>query len=139
MICSRTLSSGDSRWAIRGYINLIINLIECYNRRKHFILFVGTQRILILFNCHTSDNFFVDNAGPLTKQGSGRERGRGPYLSLNFSESTLPGCYCWKFAFVSFSEASKINLAPALPESRRGPCIRYLDFLINTVSSLFLQ
>ena len=33
----------------------------------------------------------------------------------------LPGIFSWKLAFVSFSKASKTFLAPALPESRRGP------------------
>ena len=87
-ICCRILSSGDSFWAICGYISLIINSSECYSRTKQFILFVATRRILILFNCHTSDNFFVNNAlSPWRKGGS------GPYPSPTFSESTLPVCY----------------------------------------------
>ena len=69
-ICCRILSSGDSFWAICGYISLIINSSECYSRTKQFILFVATRHILILFNCHTSDNFFVDNAGSPDERGA---------------------------------------------------------------------
>ena len=132
MICSRILSSGDSRWAICGYILSVITEenISYYLWVPSVYWYCLIVILLIIF--------LLTMQAPWQSRSQG-ERGRGPYLSPNFSESTLPGCYCWKFAFVSFSEASKINLAPALPESRRGPCIRYLDFLINTVSSLFLQ
>ena len=40
-------------------------------QNKQFVLFVVTRRILILFNCHASDNFFVDNAGPSDERGPG--------------------------------------------------------------------
>ena len=36
---------------------------------------------------------------------------------INFSKIVL---FSWKFAFASFSKASKIFLAPALPKSCRG-------------------
>ena len=39
-------------------------------QNKQFILFLGTRRILILFNCHTSDNLFVDNAGSPDERGA---------------------------------------------------------------------
>ena len=80
MICSRILSSGDSRWAVCGYIRLIINLIEFYNRRKHFILLVGTQRILILFNCILLIIFLLTMQAPWQSRGQG-EREAGGHIS----------------------------------------------------------
>ena len=62
--------------------------------------------------------------------------GGGPYASPAFSGSTLPGWYprnsllCHSPKYVRMS---------ALPESRRRPCISYLDFLINTDRILFPQ
>ena len=133
-ICCRILSSGDSFWAICGYISLIINSSECYSRTKQFILFVATRRILILFNCHTSDNFFVDNARSPDEPRSAV----GHIVPLLFWKY-VASLSCWKFAFVSFSKASETNLAPAKSESSRGPYISYLDFLINVDRSLFPQ
>ena len=44
-----------------------------------------------------------------------------------FSEIVLcQGCFPGKFAFVSLTKASKIFLAPAFPEFRRGPCYRLI-------------
>ena len=56
-----------------------------------------------------------------------------PYVFWKYVASFL----CWKFGFVSFSKASETNLAPALSKSSRGPCISYLDFLINADRGLF--
>ena len=44
-----------------------------------------------------------------------------------FSEIVLcQGCFPGKFAFVSFTKASKIFLAPAFPEFGWGPCYRLI-------------
>ena len=112
-------------------------------QNKQFILFVATWLIFILFNCHTSDHhFFVGNAGPLANLCVCVCVcvcvcwGGGPYASPAFSGSTLPGWYprnsllCHSPKYVRMS---------ALPESRRRPCISYLDFLINTDRILFPQ
>ena len=46
---------------------------------------------------------------------------RNGAVQMDFFAFFLPGIFSWKLAFVSFSKASKTFLAPALPESRRGP------------------
>ena len=62
--------------------------------------------------------------------------GKGPYPSPAFSESTLPG---WYPGDSLLCHSPKYVRMSALSESRRGPCISYLDFLINTDRSLFPQ
>ena len=66
--------------------------------------------------------------------------GRAPYPSPDFSESTLPGWYPGNSCAIlqNMSECQHCHMS-ALSESRRGPCISYLDFLINTDRSLFPQ
>ena len=99
--------------------------------------------ILILFNCHTSDHhFLLAMQVPWRtrfKGGGGRGvegQGRGPYHSPAFSDSTLP---CWYPGNSLLGHSPKYVRMSTLSESRRGPCISYLDFLINTDRSLFPQ
>ena len=100
-------------------------------QNKQFILFVVTLRILILFNWHTSDHFLLTMQTPCQTGGRGAGNHTPPLLPY------LARFLSWKFAFMSFLKASKTYLAPELLESRRGPCISYLDFLINTDRCLF--
>ena len=72
-------------------------------------------------------SFFVGNAG---------RRSKGPYPSPAFSESTLPA---WYPGNLLLCHSQKYVRLSALSESRRGPCISYLDSLINTDCSLFPQ
>ena len=81
-------------------------------------------------------SFFVGNAGPLTNEVGVGGGGRGPYPSPAFSGSTLPG---WYPGNSLFCHSPKYVRMSALSESRRGPCISYLDFLINTDRILFPQ
>ena len=84
-------------------------------------------------------SFFVGNAGPLAngrRGAGGLGGGKGPYPSPAFSESTLPG---WYPGDSLLCHSPKYVRMSALSESRRGPCISYLDFLINTDRSLFPQ
>ena len=53
-----------------------------------------------------------------------------------FLNRTLLGMFSWKLTFVSFSKAFKTFLAPALPDSRRGPCYIYFQ---NTSEVNFLS
>ena len=63
----------------------------------------------------------------------------GPYPSPAFSESTLQVWYPGVRAILqNLSECQHRHMS-ALSESCGGPCIRYLDFLINTDHSLFPQ
>ena len=59
-----------------------------------------------------------------------------PYPSPAFSRSTLPG---WYPGNSLFCHSPKYVRMSALSESRRGRCISYLDFLINTDRILFPQ
>ena len=102
-------------------------------QNKQFILFVATRRILILFNCHTSDNFFVDNAGSPDERGAVGHILPLLFLKILCQFVMLEICVC------AFSKASETNLVPALLEFSRGSCISYLDFLINAHHSLFTQ
>ena len=63
-------------------------------------------------------------------------QGRGPYHFPAFSDSTLPG---WYPGNLLLCHSPKYVRMSTLSESRRGPCISYLDFLINTDRSLFPQ
>ena len=64
----------------------------------------------------------------------GRGRGHDPHHHYHhhhhfFWSCTVPGMFSWKLAFQSFSKAPKTFLAPAFPESHRGPCVYNLHFL----------
>ena len=102
-------------------------------QNKQFILFVATRRLLILFNCHISDNFVADNAG------STDERGQWaisfPYFPLLF---TFPVSYAENLLLCHSPKHPNL-IGPVTSESSRGHCISYLDFLINAERSLFPQ
>ena len=116
-ICCRILSSGDSHWAICGSISLIISFS---------VYWYCLIAILLII-------FLLTMQGPMTNGGLWAISFR--YFFWRYDASLL----CWKFAFVSFSKASETNLVPALSKSSRGPCISYLEFLINADPSLFPQ
>ena len=89
-------------------------------QNKHFILFVVIRRILILFNFHTSDTFFVDNAGPLMNGG------RGAYLSPTFSESTLQVCYAGNSLLCHSPKHPKLIWPRHSQNLVRGPALAIL-------------
>ena len=57
-----------------------------------------------------------------------RRKDCGGHASLPplFLKSYFARNIFWKFAFVSFSKTSKTFLAPAFPESHRGPCVHMI-------------
>ena len=66
-----------------------------------------------------------------------------PPLSPNFSQIVpCQEMFSWKFAFVSFSKASKTFLAPVLPESCWEPCDlynnRYILFILEQETFCFV-
>ena len=83
------------------------------------------------------------NTGPSTKR---RERwARGPYPSLPHTHTLFLKSYfardafTWKFAFVLFSMASKTFLAPALPESCRGPWKNIKFMVLRLLEGTFVS
>ena len=86
-------------------------------------------------------SFFVGNAGSLTNgmEGVGGIGGHTPpllFLKVRCHVGILEIRFC--VILQNMSECQHCHMS-ILSESRRGPCISYLDFLINTDRSLFPQ
>ena len=74
-----------------------------------------------LYTANADDTTFFLKA--INQASQLRMGGQVPMLPPTFTEIVLcQGCFAWKFAFASFSKASKTFLSPALPESCRGYC-----------------